>query len=184
MTGALWLYGALGLVVIGFSGLLTWLALTSWGAGFVAGDVKGVTYTPERCAQLISSFPGRACEAAAAMHHSEELIETRLALGLLGVLLLGVWATLPRFRRAQATLPWRVRGFMMAGVSGLFLLAATGLGGYGTLWAIGPALHGEPLEGVGGYFSAGICAAIAAVGVAFVLVRQLRKRREALARFQ
>ena len=61
------LLGGVGLVAIGVSGLVAELLGRLFGPGFVAGDLPGVTYTPERCAEFLEYFPDAGgCEQAAA----------------------------------------------------------------------------------------------------------------------
>jgi hypothetical protein len=81
-----------GLVAIGASGLLAELLGRLLGAGFVAGDLPGMTYTPERCAEFLEYFPDAgSCEQAAALHHWGEVVEYRVAVGVLGLLVLGAF---------------------------------------------------------------------------------------------
>ena len=46
---AVWRLGALGLIAIGLSGVLSLALGETYGAGFISGDAPGVTYTPARC---------------------------------------------------------------------------------------------------------------------------------------
>jgi putative lipase involved disintegration of autophagic bodies len=79
--------GAVFLLAIGLSGLLADTFGRVFGTAFVAGDAPGVTYTAERCAQLLSFEPqARSCEEAAIAHHFGEVVSYRLAAGALGVL--------------------------------------------------------------------------------------------------
>jgi hypothetical protein len=84
------LLGAVGLVAIGASGALAELLGRLFGAAFVAGDLPGVTYTAQRCAEYLEYFPDAGgCAQAAALHHWGEVVEYRVAVGVLGLLVLG-----------------------------------------------------------------------------------------------
>ena len=84
------LLGGVGLVAIGASGLVAELLGRLFGAGFVAGDLPGVTYTAQRCAEYLEYFPDAgSCAQAAALHHWGEVVEYRVAIGVLGLLVLG-----------------------------------------------------------------------------------------------
>jgi len=96
------LLGAVGLVAIGLSGALAELLGRMFGASFVAGDLPGITYTPQRCADFLEYFPDAgSCAQAAALHHWGEVVEYRVAAGVLGLLVLGA-STLWRRRRQEA----------------------------------------------------------------------------------
>jgi hypothetical protein len=79
-----------GLVAIGASGALAELLGRLFGPVFVAGDLPGVTYTAQRCAEYLEYFPDAgSCAQAAALHHWGEVVEYRVAVGVLGLLVLG-----------------------------------------------------------------------------------------------
>ena len=61
------LLGTVGLVAIGASGALAELLGRLFGPAFVAGDLPGVTYTAQRCAEFLEYFPDAgSCQQAAA----------------------------------------------------------------------------------------------------------------------
>ena len=83
------LLGAVALIAIGASGAIAELFGRLFGASFVAGDLPGVTYTPERCADFLEYFPrAGTCARAAALHHWGEVVEYRVAAGMLGLFVL------------------------------------------------------------------------------------------------
>ena len=94
--------GAVGLVAIGASGLVAELLGRLFGAGFVAGDLPGVTYTGQRCAEFLEYFPNAgSCAQAAALHHWGEVVEYRVAVGVVGAFVLGGFTLWRRCRRGQ-----------------------------------------------------------------------------------
>lgn len=100
------LLGAVGLVAIGASGALAELLGRLFGPAFVAGDLPGVTYTAQRCAEFLEYFPDAGgCEQAAAMHHWGEVVEYRVAAGVLGLLVLGAFLLWRPRRRGQGPHP-------------------------------------------------------------------------------
>jgi hypothetical protein len=88
-----WIAGGIGLVAVGVSGGVSELLGRLYGAAFVAGDAPGVTYTDARCADYYEYFPNASsCAEAAAQHHWGEVVQGRVAVGVLGVLaLLLLW---------------------------------------------------------------------------------------------
>ena len=84
--------GGIGLVAIGASGLVAELLGRLFGPAFVAGDLPGMTYTAQRCAEFLEYFPDAGgCEQAAALHHWGEVVEYRVAVGVVGAAVLGAY---------------------------------------------------------------------------------------------
>jgi hypothetical protein len=169
--GALFL-AWVGFVSIGVSGVVAAGTQAAFGAGFLAGDLPDVTYTADRCADLKEYAPSSAsCEEAAALHHSDETVTYRLAAGVLGLLLLGVWVVARR-RGSQPGdgLPAGMvaaAGCALFGVVGLALLAQ-GL----ELLAVGPN------AGEGADLSAAVVSLVVAALFAIGLYRSLAALRE------
>ncbi|RYP85831.1 hypothetical protein EKO23_10975 [Nocardioides guangzhouensis] len=158
------LFAAVGLVAIGVSGLVSEVMGRVWGAGFVAGDLPGATYTPARCAELEEYFPGHGCLSAAARHHWGEVVEYRVAAGVLGLVLLVVWRFLPQRGRLPSGYV-AVAGVVVFGLGAAALAVETldtGTGGWG---------------GVGQWLSAAVVAALVALGYAVRLTGDLRPPR-------
>ena len=156
-----------GFVSIGVSGVVAAGMQAAFGPGFLAGDFPGVTYTPDRCADLKEYAPtSGTCEEAAALHHSDETVTYRLAAGVLGLLLLGVWLVARRRNvGAGDGLPAGMvpaAGSALFGVVGLALLAQ-GL----ELLALGPS------TGEGADLSAGIVSLVVAALFGVGLYRSL-----------
>ena len=124
------LLGAVGLVAIGASGALAELLGRLFGPTFVAGDLPGVTYTTQRCADYLEYFPDAgSCAKAAALHHWGEVVEYRVAVGVLGLLVLGgflLWRRHPdgRQERYLGVLP---DGFSATVATSLYGVAAAAL---------------------------------------------------------
>jgi hypothetical protein len=163
-----------GLVAIGISGLLAELLGRLFGAGFVAGDLPGITYTPARCAEFLEYFPDAGgCEQAAALHHWGEVVEYRVAIGVLGLLLLGGYLL---WRRSRGGEPPRYLGVLPDGFAAT---VATSL--YGVAAAV-LALEGLDAllvadgDGTGQWLSAAVVAAGVAVVYGISLYRTVRTR--------
>jgi hypothetical protein len=134
-----------GLLAIGASGLIAATMNAALGAEFVAGDLPGVTYTADRCADLAEYAPSAtSCEQAAAIHHTDEVVTSRIAAGVLGLIALAFWWVV-RLRVSKDDLPHGLvsaMGLSIFGIVGLGLAAvalnALALGGNGA---------GGPLSG-------------------------------------
>lgn len=133
-----------GLVSIGVSGLIAAGMGAAFGASLVSGDLPGVTYTPDRCAELMEYAPSAPdCGTAAAEHHLDETVTYRVMAGILGLFVLAAWFLFARSTRADPpdSLPdgfIATAGTACFGVVGLGLLAygaqslAFGAGGAGS----------------------------------------------------
>jgi nitrate reductase gamma subunit len=113
------------------SGALAELFGRVFGASFVAGDLPDITYTPERCAEFLEYFPrAGSCAKAAALHHWGEVVEYRVAVGVLGLLVLGGYALWQRRGRGQEVRYLGVLpdGFAATVATSMYLVAAAALG--------------------------------------------------------
>lgn len=150
---------AAGMLAIGASGVIAGVFRATLGDRFLAGDLPGVGYTAQRCADFFEYAPGaRTCLDAAASHHADEVVGDRIALGVLGLLVLLVYVMLRRHRagrREDAALP---AGFAPGLATALFGAAAAGL----SLISLNALLVGR-IDGGGQYLSAALVAAVAAV---------------------
>jgi hypothetical protein len=104
LAGALVPFGAIGLIAVGVSGVISEVFGRVFGPSFVSGDLPWVRYTPQRCAELQGYFPGRSCLDAAIMDHWGEVVRFRVAAGVLGVLILGGYALARRRTRPAGVL--------------------------------------------------------------------------------
>ena len=170
------LLGGIGLTAIGVSGLIAQGMGMLFGESFVSGDQPGVSYTPDRCAELLEYAPNtRSCEEAATLHHFGEVVDYRVAAGVLGLLALGCWWLLRRTRRdAPSLLP----AGLVAGIgAATFGLAAAGL----LLLSIGLLVFGHG-TGAGQYLSGGVVALVVAAAFVVSLLRALLRREDAAGR--
>ena len=164
--------GGVALVAIGASGLVAELLGRLLGAGFVAGDLPGVTYTPSRCAEFLEYFPDAGgCEQAAALHHWGEVVEYRVAAGVLGLVILGAFLAWRRGQggRPPAYLGVLPDGFEAAVATSLYGLAAAVL----TLEGL-DALLVAGGDGAGQWLSAAVVALAMAVLYGVSLYRTMR----------
>ncbi|WP_334172529.1 hypothetical protein [Sinomonas sp.] len=154
---------AAGAVAVGLSGALSEIFGRVWGAGFVAGDLPGTAYTAARCAVLQAPYPGLDCLQAAAEHHWGEVVEYRVALGIVGLLLLLVWRFLPRAEPLPS-------GLAPTLAAAAFSLAAAGSG----FEALNAAVQGW--QGAGAWLSAAIVSLPLAVVFGVIALRKLQPR--------
>jgi hypothetical protein len=170
------LLGGVGLVAIGASGLVAELLGRLFGPAFMAGDLPGVTYTAQRCAEFLEYFPDAgSCAQAAALHHWGEVVEYRVAGGVVGALVLGaylLWRRRPDRQdpRYLGVLP---DGFSATVATSLYGVAATAL----ALLSLDSFLVADG-DGTGQWLSAAIvAAAMAAVhGVSLYRIVLTRAR--------
>jgi hypothetical protein len=167
---AAWLAGGLGLLAVGVSGAVAEVLGRVFGPVFVAGDAPGVTYTAGRCAQYLGLFPGaHGCVQAAALDHWGEVVQSRVAAGVLGVVvLLALWGA--RRTTVLSTPAWRIpRGAVAVPMTAAFGLAGLGLTGV-SLMQLGFGDTGM----VGANLSAGVVALAAAAACAIGVARSRR----------
>jgi hypothetical protein len=168
------LLGAVGLVAIGVSGALAELLGRLFGPAFVAGDLPGVTYTPQRCAEFLEYFPDAgSCAQAAALHHWGEVVEYRVAVGVVGAFVLGaflLWRRRPDRQdpRYLGVLP---DGFSATVATSLYGVAAAAL----ALLSLDAFLDAGG-DGTGQWLSAAIVAAAMAVIYGVSLCRTVLTR--------
>jgi hypothetical protein len=154
--------GVVGLLALGVSGLISEAFGRAFGAAFVAGDTSGVTYTPARCADYFEYFPNAtSCNAAAALHHWGEVVEYRVAAGVLGLLALGFGLVVRRVLAGRWTL-WRPPVASMA----LVITALAGAGAAGLLGKSVPPILLGTSDGTGVFLADGLVAAVVALGAA------------------
>lgn len=170
-----WLVVALGLVVIGVSGLVSWALEALLGPAFLAGDVNGVTYTAARCADFLGFFPqAESCAAAAAMHHSDEIVSERLAAGVLGLLLLLVWLLMRSLRGAVPIAREDRRLLLVASAVAYLGVGLVGFG-WGVLQVLLDGVRGMAVAGVGVRLSDGAIALVAGAVAVILFVRFARR---------
>jgi HAAS domain-containing protein len=164
--------GAVGLVAIGASGALAEVLGRLFGAAFVAGDLPGMTYTGQRCAEFLEYFPDAgSCAQAAALHHWGEVVEYRVAVGVLGLLVLGgflLWRRHGREPRYLGVLP---DGFSATVATSLYGLAAAIL----ALQSLDALLIAGG-DGMGQWLSGAVVAAALAVAYGSSLYRTVLTR--------
>jgi hypothetical protein len=160
-----------GTVWVGLVGLVSEVLGRAFGAGFVAGDTNGVTYTAARCADFFEYVPNAgSCEAAASQHHWGEVVQYRVALGVLGLLALAGWALLRR-RTPLGGVAWRAPAPVVA----LVVAALAGASGAALLFlSVGSIAFGDS-RGAGANLADGGVALLVAVGALIWAVRRGRR---------
>ena len=167
MFGRFVVLGAVGLVAIGMSGVLAAAAGTAVGKSWVAGDPPSVRYSAARCADFLEYEPhARSCELAATEHHFVEVVDYRIAAGLVGAFTLGACVLLSR-RRPSLFRSDRLPVAFDATVAAILFGAAAA-------WLLGYGLDQQRLgyDGAGLYLSGGVVAlaATALAGSRFVRI--------------
>jgi hypothetical protein len=170
------LLGAIALVAIGVSGLIAELFGQAFGARFVSGDLPGTSYTPERCAEFLEYFPrAGSCARAAELHHWGEVVQYRVAAGVLGLLVLGGYALWHLRRREPRYLGVLPDGFSATVATALYGVAAAGL----LLQSLGGVVFAEGV-GDGQWLSGGIVALVMASVYGASLYRTILTRGDAV----
>jgi hypothetical protein len=114
-----------GLLAIGASGLVCQAIGSVFGERYLSGDSQSASLSAERCADLFEYHPhAGSCARAELLHHFDEVVEYRIAAGVLGLVSALAYGAL-RFtwlRNAPET-PVERRFRLRAG-AGLFAAAA------------------------------------------------------------
>ena len=128
LSGA-WLIGTAGLICLGISGLLVRLLGHVAGRAFLTADPSGVTYTAARCREYFEYAPGASsCAQAAIAHHFDELVFSREAAGVLGLLCAGAWWLFVRRADSRWRSPIGATMAVGAVAAGLIGLGSAGAG--------------------------------------------------------
>jgi hypothetical protein len=160
---------AIGLIAVGFSGVIAWGLGAAAGKAFVAGDPPGMTYSTARCRDFLEYVPhARSCAAAATTHHFDEVVWYRIAAGVLGgaVFLALAWAR--RHREPREVQP---ETFVPTVAAAVFGIAG--------IWLIGQGIDSVILKtdgGGGSYLSGGVVALVIAAWFMIPIVRSLTIR--------
>lgn len=123
IAATVWLLGAVALMSGGLSGGLNWWVGAHFGPGALAPDAPAQTYSSARCAVLLKAYPrAGSCRTASVIHHSEEVVYRPIAGGVVGLVLLTLFAAARRTPR--------LRGLTILPPSGTVTLAGlTAFGG-------------------------------------------------------
>jgi len=171
------LLGAVALVAIGVSGAIAELLGRLFGPAAVAGDIPGSTYTAGRCAEFLEYFPDAgSCLRAAAMHHWGEVVEYRVAAGVLGLLVLGGYLL---WRRSASSRGCGDSGYLGVLPDGFSATVAASLYGVAALVLGLETLNAFVIghdAGYGQYLSAAVVAAAMAVAYGAVLSTRILSR--------
>jgi uncharacterized protein (DUF697 family) len=170
LASALLFLSAVGLVAIGVSGVLSAAFGAAFGKDFVAGDAPGIVYSADRCAEFMEYAPAATtCREAATIHHDAEIVDYRIAAGVLGLLALGAYAFARRRRWTETPdLPSAFTSTIGATAFGLAAVALLGS-------SLNQVVLGER-AGVGQDLSGGIVSAVVAAAFGWSLLSTLLGR--------
>ncbi len=158
--------GAVGLVAIGISGLISWLVALASGTSAVFADLPGIRYDPSSCAHYLAvQRSATTCVQAALLEGRDDAILQRTAAGIVGVAVL--LATMYWKRRRAAEAGTAIALGAPAALVGTTVFAAAGLclTGYGVDRAI---VNG----GSGQWLVSGAVAIVVAAGYLWALYRR------------
>ena len=161
-----------GFLAVGISGAFLLGVGTLFGQSVVAADVTGITYTAERCADFLRLEPdAQDCMAAAEAHHFDEAVDYRAALGVLGLIILGVIYAAGRWANMRIVSSWMPNGFTHT-------VAASAFGVLATILLLLAAAHlaFQGVSGSGPLLSDGLVALVFCLGYGVALYRSLRRR--------
>jgi hypothetical protein len=159
---AAWLFTGVAGLAVGLMGVFDALLVRVMGANFITDDPPDMIYTAERCRELgVINDDAAACRAASIAHHVEELVTRPLAISVLALTVLALFAIARRSRSLRGVT--RLPNAAMVSTAG-----AVGFGGVGTLlfaYGILGVVFGQRVE-VGAHLAEGL-AGIAA-GLVFL----------------
>lgn len=160
--------GGIGAVAVAASGLVALAMNLLFGPRFVGGTGRGIAYPAASCRWWLADNPGaHTCAQAAAAEGSVDAVTLRLAVGVLGLILLLAYSLAPR-GRSRHVLP---DGFVPTIAVSLFGAAGLGLAVLAT--AGGPGIR---VVGPGWYLSGALVALVMAAAYALPLNRALLRR--------
>lgn len=170
ISGAVWV-GLVAALALGVSGLVSEVLGRLFGSGFVAGNGTGIEYSASRCADFLGYFPNAgSCGAAATLDHWGEVVEYRVALGVLGLLGLAAWTLVRRTTRFGGP-AWRAPAPVVA----LVIAGLAGLAGVGLLLLTAGNSATGIRQGVGASLADGSVALLVAFGAAGWALRSTRR---------
>ncbi|MDQ2747943.1 MAG: hypothetical protein M3Y44_00160 [Actinomycetota bacterium] len=170
LTTAL-LLGGIGAVAVGVSGLISAVIRLVGGARALVDVPAGQALSASACSRWLAGDPGaHSCREAALSDWAAETVGYRIALGVLGLLVLLAIRTLRR--RGSSPNRWAT---LPPVVSDTIAVTAFGAAGCGTLGLGVDAVVGASGRGSGQWFSAAAVALVAAAVYAARLVRALRE---------
>lgn len=160
--------GGIGALAVAASGLVAAAMNMLLGPGFVGGAGHRISYPAASCRWWLADNLGvHTCARAAVLENSVDAVSLRLAVGILGLILLLCYYVAPR-GRSRHVLP---EGFVPTIAVSLFGAAGVGLG---VLAAAGGP--GVSVVGPGWYLSGALVAVVTAAAYALQLNRTLLRR--------
>ena len=158
------LLGAIGAIAVGISGLVAAVVRAVGGSSALVDVKPGQALAPADCTRWLALNPtAGSCRAAAVADWANETVYYRLALGIVGLLVLAVGVGLRRGRPTS----WLAATIRDTVGFAAFALAATGT----LLLGIDSAVRGT---GAGQWFTGAVVAVPAAGVFAVLLLRDLR----------
>ncbi len=166
-------FSGVGLVTIGVSGLVGWVAAAFAGKDFVAGNPTGTVISASRCRDYLGFHPESAdCYRAAVAHHFDEFVGYHLDALALGVIVLAGWSLVRWRSHGSASISPRARRLTNIGAAVAFAFAAVVM-----LPLAWDDLRDGTATGGGSWLVSGCAALVACFAYVAVLARQGRSRR-------
>jgi hypothetical protein len=158
-----WRLSGVGLIAIGLSGIVAWIAMQASSTSAVFGAPPGTHHGAGACSYWLHLHPSAAtCSAAALLEGRDDALFQRFALGILGCLMLAIGALWRRRVRRNAPMDLRVPTALIAVTA--FGLAGSLLMGYGIDRAV-------QNTGAGQWLASGGVSLVFAIGYLIALLR-------------